>query len=226
MFTRIFVLFGLLGLVLPKQAEARRVYLNDVPINSVRDQTFTNVSVRIDSMGNVYIYGKQYQVKIQGPASPTPPSLRTPDSTATTPEPTPTTTDPTPSSSGKVTIPSRYAVGEAPVEKYVLLIQRTSARASGYAVKLRINGRLARNIPLHVEQDVVDITPFLKKGSNEIVLEASKMNAREAGDLNLKIYPGQIDGGQVKIKDDKKLDYTRKGAEMDNFRHIYTVFLK
>ncbi|MCB9639228.1 MAG: hypothetical protein H6727_10090 [Myxococcales bacterium] len=228
MFRRIglFVLFALFCLALPPKAEARRVFLNNVPINSVRNQTFSNVTVKIDAMGNVYITGKQYRVKIQGPTANNTPPANTGTNNAGNAGNTGNTGNTAAPTVGKVMVPARSEVGPAPSDKYVLLIQRSQARASGYKIHLNVNGRLARKISLNVEQDVVDITPFLKKGSNKIVVEAFKVTTKANGSLSLKMYPGHIEGGQVKIKDDMKLDYARKSAEMDNFRHIYTIYLK
>lgn len=45
-----------------KPAATRSVFLNDVNINSVRNQELDNVSVQIDKKGNIYIEAPQYEV--------------------------------------------------------------------------------------------------------------------------------------------------------------------
>ena len=48
----------------------RSVYLNDIDVTSATNQKLKNVNVTIDSKGNIYIEGKQYQVTLENSYTP------------------------------------------------------------------------------------------------------------------------------------------------------------
>ena len=48
----------------------RSVYLNDIDVTSATNQKLKNVNVTIDSKGNIYIEGKQYQVILENSYTP------------------------------------------------------------------------------------------------------------------------------------------------------------
>ncbi len=193
-------------LFLPSLASARNVYLNGVKINGLLNQTFFNVKVKIDSKGDIYIVGAQYKVKVKGqtpPKAPLPKFAKTPTKIAPAP-----------------------VVGSRPSKGYLAVVQRSGYKASGYAVHLKINGRLVRKIGLAVEQDVFKITKYLHKGLNKIVVEAFKMDAKAKGTFKLLIAAGKLKAGAVLITQPYLLKYTRKGSEMTSFRHIYNITIR
>ena len=48
----------------------RSVYLNNIDVTSATNQKLKNVNVTIDSKGNIYIEGKQYQVTLENSYTP------------------------------------------------------------------------------------------------------------------------------------------------------------
>lgn len=64
-----FLLFLLAG-----PASAGSVYLNGVRADSMRNQEFNGVDVRIDDQGNIWIEGSQYVVKVVDQAGAPPPT--------------------------------------------------------------------------------------------------------------------------------------------------------
>ena len=48
----------------------RSVYLNEIDITSATNQILKNVNVTIDSKGNIYIEGSQYQVTLENSYTP------------------------------------------------------------------------------------------------------------------------------------------------------------
>lgn len=48
----------------------RSIYLNDIDVTSATNQKLKNVNVTIDSKGNIYIEGKQYQVTLENSYTP------------------------------------------------------------------------------------------------------------------------------------------------------------
>jgi len=193
----------------PSEANARRIFLNGVNITGMTGQKFKNVTVVIDANGDIRITGKHYKVKSSG-------------NTATPPKPPVKKANPTPTPTPvkKAPLPT---LSPRPSKKYVMVLQRGVAKASGYSLRLMINGREARKVPLNRFQDVYDVTPFLKKGMNKIMVEAFKEDNKATGNLNLFITVGEVKGGRVLIQKPYILKYKRNGTESSNYRHVYNV---
>lgn len=191
-------------------AWARKVFLNGVRIDGITNQTFHKVKVHIDTNGDIHISGKQYKVQVSG---------QTPPARPVNPPTPPTQTDPPPQ---QPTLP----VGERPSDGYIVVIQRSGAQASGYSLQLIINGQKARKVDINTEQDVVKVTRFLKKGHNEIIVEAYKENTTAAGTIKLMLGIGRLEGGRVFIQKPYKLEYTRSSSDDKNYRHIYSIYVR
>ncbi|MBU49234.1 MAG: hypothetical protein CL920_11105 [Deltaproteobacteria bacterium] len=191
--------------LLPVASFARNIYLNGVRINGITNQTFTNVKVKVDAKGDVYIYGSQYKVQKKG---------------AKTPPPPPTTPTKTGTVAKKVTPP--VTLLPRPSKKYVAVVQRSGTKASGYSLKIIVNGKVARKVSLLAPQDVFDLTPYVKKGVNKVAIEAYK-ESTTGGTISLMFGIGKFEGGRVFIQKPYVLDYKRKGSESQNYRHIYNL---
>lgn len=200
------ILFVCALLCLPSESQARRLFLNGVPIDGLINQTFVNVKVRIDAKGDVYIIGKQYRVKKKGQPANRPAPRQPTANTTPTPAPRP-----------------RPVTGPRPTKKYVAVIQRSTTQGGGYEIHIKINGQLAKKVTIQNEQDVVNVTPYLRKGSNRVEIEAYKQTMKAGGSVSVFIAPGKVDKGRVLISKPYLLKYKRTSAEKQNFRHIYNI---
>ncbi len=197
------------------RAEARNIYLNGVKINGVRGQTFTNVTVKIDANGDIYIIGKQYKVVVKKPLA----SGQKPADSAKKGAPAAAAK---PSAPVPAPAPRVPAVGPPPTKKYILFAQRTGAQGSGYRLIVRINGKKVTTITVNTPQEVIPITKYLKKGANRVEIEAIKIKPGASGEVLLIIAEGSIEGGRVAVQQPYLLQYKRTASEKQNFKHIYT----
>ena len=163
-------------------AQGRSVYLNGVKIDGLTGRTFKNCTVKLDAKGDVHIIAPQYKVQVvptgvgaAGGARPARPAAAPPTPGRT---PTPATAPPA----------GRRVVGSPPAARYVLVVQRTQKHGSGYALTIKANGVLVTKVLVGEEQRVLDLTPYLKKGSNDISIAASKADATAGGELSLKPF--------------------------------------
>ncbi len=199
--------FLCLSMFAGNRGEARNIYLNGQKINSVRNQTFYNVTVKIDQNGDIYIIGKQYRVIVKKPGSKQKPSKETNAAN-----------NPTKNSAQK-TAPLQIP----PKNKYILFVQRTPRYGSGYRLIVYINGRKVTTTTIDTPQDVLPITKYLRKGENKVVIEAIKMKPNAPGEVVLIIAKGEIKGGKVAVHPPYLLQYKRTGSETQNFKHIFTL---
>ncbi len=213
--TMLLVVLGCLLLASP--GWARDLYLNGKLINGVRKQTFKNVTVRIDNKGNVYIIGKQYQVRYNKPKTAAdtdqqPPAGRASEArpeARTEARPAPRTT--------------RESPQPRPEKSYVVVAQRDVKNGSGYRINILINGKKVRSILTQLPQDVFDVTKYLKKGANKLVVEAIKVNDKAAGTFSMFLTVGSIKKGVVKVQKPYVFKYKREAKETRSYRHIYSI---
>ncbi|TNE44210.1 MAG: hypothetical protein EP343_31140 [Deltaproteobacteria bacterium] len=211
--TMLLVVLGCLLLASP--GWARDLYLNGKLINGVRKQTFKNVTVRIDKKGNVYIVGKQYQVRYNKPkpaagTKQQPPARRAPEAQ---PEARPT---PRPAA-------GTNSLQPRPEKNYVVVAQRDVKNGSGYRINILLNGKKVRTILTQLPQDVFDVTKYLKKGANKLVVEAIKVNDKATGTFSMFLTVGSIKKGVVKVQKPYVFSYKREAKETRSYRHIYSI---
>jgi len=234
------VFLFLLMSFLPSDAQARYVYLNGVPIQHLRNQLFKNVSVKIDSKGNIYITGKNYRVKITNaqPTYPTRPTYRAQPARPSPTYPTrpvrpirqnrtyPTRTKrPTREYPPSPRYPTR-SNSSKPSRKYVMVMERSVFRGSGYRLRVFINNRLVKHISIYSRQSIYPITKFLKRGRNKVTVEAYKAVAKSSGHLRFLIAEGSIIQSKVFIQKPYLLKYKLLSTESQNYRNHFYINIR
>lgn len=181
-------------LLAPAAAHARSVFLNTQNIDSVRSQTFENVTVEIDGNGNVVIKSDAY--KIEKAAVPT-----------VVPESKPETF---------ANIPRGI--------RYWLVSEENAPGMSQYEFDVFVNGQLAKTVKSGEGQIVEDVSKWVVAGAqNTVTITARKVfgTARksESKDMFLRVYVGKgalNESGAIVI-DNPDVDYRRTAADVQNF---------
>lgn len=139
------------------RAEARKVYLNGVDLDSVELPAvlLKQCEVQVDAKGNIYITARGYKIQVDqpggggtaGPARPEPPRP------------------------GTDAVPS---VG-SPDEKYFLVSFFNKKGATQYDIEVFVNSQMIRRVRSYADQVSEDITRYIKRGQkNEIIFVARK----------------------------------------------------
>ncbi len=172
---------GLVAVVIlaaPLAAAARAVYLNGVDISHVKDRTFKDVKCHIDENGDIHLSAPHYKVEVA-------------DEEAGEEE----------SSS------DRSEAGANPElrTKYFLATKPSPQGRAQYDVVLEINGVERAVIEAGDDAVITEISAWLKKGKNTVVLKAKKdieegRKSTSSGDeLTVLIGAGHEDDNIVKM---------------------------
>lgn len=194
-FSRAFPVF-LLSFLVPAVAGARSVFLNTQNIDSVRSQTFENVTVLIDASGNVVIKSDAYKIEkpVEVPA-------------AGLPE----------------TKPETFANIPRGV-RYWLVSEENAPGMSQYEFDVFVNGQLAKTVKSGEGQVVEDVSKWVVAGAqNTVTITARKVfgaaRKSESKDMFLRVYVGRgalNESGAIVIEH-PEVDYRRTAAEVQNF---------
>ncbi len=188
-------------------ASAASVTLNGVNIDGVTAQKFENCTVTIDAQGNVHIEAKGYAVKTGGTSAPTDPAARTTATTTRAPDARPP--------SGKLT------------RRYFLATEHTPP-GTQYDLAIFINAQWIREVKGSEPQLVMEITKYLRPGSNKVTLAATKKIQGDrlayGTDVQLKVVIGEgnVGGGHVMI-DVPLVETARTAAEVDDKTEEFVV---
>src|SRR5438045_1247520 len=176
------------------------VYLNGVNIDGLRGQKFEKCkAVRIDDRGDVYLDCPGYQV--EQPAAAAAPSVPAP------------------------LIPS--AVAAAMIKRYWLVSEEKDSASAQYDVDVFVNARFIRKIKAGEPQVVLEITKYLRPGTNKVLFAATKRpgerkSASPASFLKLVVGEGDAGGNTVTI-DNPLIESKRTAAETDNVHEECTI---
>ena len=166
-------------LVVAQSTHARSVYLNGVDISGVRGQTFKKATVKIDDQGNIYITAPGYKVEIQNPA----PQKKTP------PPPAADKGGPNPSLTNR----------------YYLVTQPSPQGRAQYDFTISVNGLDKKTIPAGSPQQIIEISAWLHRGDNEVVirgiknLQEGRKSSSSADKVRVLVGLGQEESKTVKI---------------------------
>ena len=137
---------GLMVLAIASHGYARAVYLNGVDVSSLRSKTFKNATVTIDKYGNVRIDAPSYDVKVIDPKS----------------------------SPNKQTKNDKGGPNPALTKRYYLVTQPSSKYNGAYTFEVEVNGVTRRFVKAGEPQVIVEISKWLNKGKNEVVVTAKR----------------------------------------------------
>lgn len=195
--------FGVLACVLvllPLAAHGRDVYLNGVKLDSnvvLTNQTFPACEVKFDDKGDIWITAKGFKIDVK-PAADEPKPAETP-----------------------------APVGDRVAKRYWLVSTQTKRGIVQYDVDVFINGKFVKKVKSADAQVVLEVTKYVKPGSNKVRMVATKV----VGDKRLSTSPsdvlevvlgeGDVGGGTVAI-DKPVATFRRTASETRNVSEDFT----
>jgi hypothetical protein len=206
---------ALLGVSTPAAA-APSITLNGVAIDGVTDQRFEGCTVVIDAQGNIHIEAKGYAVRSGADEVRSPPI------------------EPQHAGSGGG-IPSRSTasatVGPATpprlTRRYFLAAEQTPPGPQ-YDLGIFINAQWIREVKSTEAAAVMEITKYLRPGTNKLTLAATKRLGGErlafSRDVALKVVVGEGNvGGDHVMIDVPLVEMSRNAAEMDDRTEEFVI---
>ncbi len=166
-------------------ALAADVYLNGLKVDLLPEATLSNVTVRLDPAGNVWITAPQYNVQ-EVPAATT--AARRPAAAA------------------------GVAPGVAAVPSGVWWLVSQDDTVGGHVVDILINGVTVRRVQSGDAQILLDIGGYLHQGANTVRFVTPPGTQPGAGNLTLYVGQGGNVGGTVRI-DRADIRYPHSSSE-------------
>jgi len=198
----------LAGVLAASPAMAASVFLNGTKIDGVTGQKFENVTVELDAVGNVLITAKGYQVQVQQTAPPPPVAQPVPAPVA---QPQPVAALP-----GHLT------------RRYWMVTEMNAPGMSQYEVDIFINSVWVRKVSDEGDQQVFEVTRYLRPGRNVVHFTATKTagtqrrSAQPTHHFKVVFGEGNVGGDNVMI-DNPLLEYRRNAAETQNFNDDFVI---
>jgi hypothetical protein len=223
-------------------AFAGNVYLNGTFIDPVQvaGLEMEDVDVRIDPEGNLHITAPGYKVEVMTPATPAAFGAPSPQSQA--PAPKPSTGAgygaPVPGQYAPVTsagsASQRYESAAAPVAAAPVghLNPNGIAKASwwlvtedngsgGHQIEVLINDQLAHTLQSGSPQQIIDVSAFLQKGSNRVVVKSTSTDA-SGGTLYVFLGPGNDESGTV-VMDKPEVQFGVGSSRTGAYQREYAI---
>jgi hypothetical protein len=225
---RIWLFAGVLFLV-SSQAWAIDVFLNGVRITGVRNQAFENATVRLDQEGNVRIDAPQYRVERTAQAAQ---AAQAAQGTSGGGESSPATSAASQGSPSPATTTSSQATPPAAssplTRRYWLVAQTNQAGMVQYRFEVVINGRLVRRFTDADLPGPLEVTEYLRQGSNRIQIVAEKITGETRRSessrhwVRLAVAEGHIENRAVVI-DQPGVIFTRNATHLDRIARDFQL---
>jgi hypothetical protein len=215
------ILLPFMALAVPAPSRSGpTVTLNGVNIAGVANQKFENVNVVIDAAGNLDIQAKGYTARVAGSPAATSPEMAPPP--ALPAPPVPLASLPAAASGNGTPSGASPGPGARLARRYFLATEQSQPDATQYDVEVFINASWIRVIRSADPQVVVEVTRYLRPGTNKVTLSCTKKlpggeRRSAAADATLKVVvgAGNVGGDHVMI-DDPLAVMTRSAAEVDD----------
>ncbi|HEY6002093.1 MAG TPA: hypothetical protein VIV57_04400 [Anaeromyxobacter sp.] len=187
------------------------VTLNGVPIDGVTSQKFENCTVVIDAQGNIHIEAKGYAVR-GGPAGAAPSGRGDPPPAASK---APATAEARPGPPAKLT------------RRYFLATDH-GAPGTQFDLAIFVNAQWIREVKAAEPQAVMEITKYMRPGSNKVTLVATKRiqggRLSYSKDVQLKVVIGEGNvGGDHVMIDVPLVETARTAAEIEDKTEEFVV---
>lgn len=174
---------------------AGSVYINGVRADLLPEVTVTNATVRFDGQGNVWIDAPGYRVQVVQPG----------EYAGAAPAP------PTPTNSSSAAPPStNERVGPG-----IWWLVTEDNGSSGHTLEVVVNGTLVRRIASGEPQLILDIGPYLRPGSNAVVVNALAGPTPDGGALTVYVGRGNNLSGTLRL-DNPNVAYSRRASDGAN----------
>ncbi len=202
----------ILGL-LTSIAVAGSTYVNDVNVDSLRNQTFVGVDkVTIDADGNVRIFAPGYDIQVVGEPDPPPPGPSVPDTPAVAP-----------STSGSVAMLEPGTVDNGvPMGRWWLITEDNGS--GGHSIAVFINGKQMPAIPSGQPQLIQDIQAYVRPGENQVRVESNSA-AASGGTFYVYLGSGSNESGTV-IMDPPQVQFGVGPSRDGKYVREYTLTVR
>jgi hypothetical protein len=181
-------------------ALATTVYINGVRADVLPEITLTNVTVKVDAKGDLYITAPGYKVEVAPPTSYTP---------GYAPTGTPIQSNPPPVASTVTNPPT--ATSGVPVGTWWLVTEDN--QSMGQIVDVVVNGTVVRRVQSGDPQLILDLAPYLHRGANTVSMNAiSGTTPLGGGILNIYVGRGSNVSGTIRI-DAPDVRYSRRATD-------------
>ena len=198
---------------MPAAAQSRSVYLNDTNINTLRSQTFENVTVEIDDKGNVHIRSDKYLIHTEKKGSRITSSLVGNVAGATKTSGT---------SAAKVAEEGPEVSGVVGGGRYYLVSEENVPGHTQYTFDVFLNGKFVKTVKSGDGAVLEDITRHIALGENTAIVKATKSleGSRKSSDSGhyLRIYIAQGKKGDKNaiFMENPVFEFKRTAAELEN----------
>ncbi len=188
-------------------AAAPSITLNGTNIDGVTGQKFENCTVVIDDQGNVHIQAKGYAVRNADERPPVQPQQ---------------------AGSGYGTPPRPVTAAPGRLGRRYFIATEQTPPGPQYDLGIFINAQWVREVKGGEGSAVMEITKYLRPGSNKITLAATKRIAGErlafSRDVQLRVVVGEgtVGGDHVMI-DVPLVETARTAAEMDDRTEEFVI---
>ena len=191
------------------------VSLNGINIDGATSQRFESCTVTIDAQGNINIEAKGYAVRRAGAANGKVPSLPAAPIESSPPAAAPPGGAP-------ATDPARLT------RRYFLATEQTRPDGTQYDIEVFINAQWIRQLRSNEAQVVLEVTKYLRPGSNKVVLAARKAIAGErvstSRDVTFQVIIGEGNmGGDHVMIDNPLVRMRRTAAETESVTEEFTL---
>lgn len=178
-------------------AFAGSIYVNGVRADSFPETTLHGCEVRFDAQGNTWITAPGYRVNVQPvPAAPPPAAVA-----------------PAPSPAPSAAYAATASPGDLSRETWWLVTEDNDSQ--GHVVEVAINGVVVRTVRSGEGQLVVDVSRYLRPGSNAVVISAQPGNLPGGGLFTIYIGRGDNRGGTIRM-DAPAVRYQRRALDSPN----------
>ena len=198
----------LLGLLLSPVTFAGALYINVVRADAVRNMELKDVNIRVDGDGNIWIDAPRYSVEVVQPGGQAP----APQAPAPQSPPPQAPMAPAAVSGAEVAAGSWWLVTE-------------DNQSLGHTIDVYISGVLVKTIKSGDEAVLMDISRYVRRGNNEVLISA-RAGASLGGGL-LKVYLGQgsNDAGTLNLAS-PQITFTRRSSDsLDGASRQYTLIV-
>lgn len=184
-------------------ALAGSVFVNGVNVDTLRNQTFENCVVTIDSQGNVLVTAPGYQIQVAGSAATTGTTGATTGTVASAPPPPP----PNPNE------------GVGSTGHWWLVTEDNGSQ--GHSVEVTIDGTLVKTVKSGDAQVILDIGPFLHMGSNDVHVNSNSVGAA-GGTMYVYVGTGTNASGTV-VLDRPQIQYGLGSSRVGEYARDYVL---
>lgn len=150
-------------------AHAGTLYVNGVRAETLRSFDFSQVDVKIDANGDIWVTAPQYRIELAAPGTP----------------------------GGAPTANAAPAAAPAPFGTYWLVTEDN--QSTGHIVEVRVNGELVKKIQSGEEQVIFDLGKYLTVGANTVVIDALPTRDIGGGVFSVYISTGSNEDGTLKL---------------------------